>query len=508
MSDSPLAYLYQLQDATYSYLDQLSFSVAVVDIDDSALTAEQLSGLQDDGKIIFSYLSIGEAEDYRSYWNEDWESNEPDFILQENPDWAGNYKVKFWETEWQQIIFSQAEKIVNQGYQGMYLDIVDAYSDAEVISAYSGQDLRQEMESFVISLSAYVKALNPDFKVITQNAVGLMALDDDAQYANTRFLDAIDGLGVEDLFYNDNSVSDWTPWDLEFIRLAQADGKFVLATSYPTISSRQSDFLEQSLNESFIPFVATRELDGSIADSNYQIAQQLPEGWLDLLQSAAEEFQPEVDFSGTDSSDELIGSASDERFAGFAGEDSIDGSGGLDTAVYSSAYADYLVTNSDGLLNIQSLSASDGDDLLLNIERLEFSEHGLAFDLSGNAGQAYRIYQAAFDRTPDQPGLGYWITQMDNGMDVEEVAARFLDSGEFQSLYGLDPSTGDLVDAIYENVLHRTPDEEGRAFYVAQIDNGLKSIEKTLADFSESEENQLQVIGDIQSGILYDLWNG
>jgi hypothetical protein len=123
-----------------------------------------------------------------------------------------------------------------------------------------------------------------------------------------------------------------------------------------------------------------------------------------------------------------------------------------------------------------------------------------------HCGQAYRIYQAAFDRQPDAGGLGYWIAQMDGGMGVVEVAARFIDSGEFRQLYGNSPPTGQLVDAIYHNVLHRLPDTGGRAFYVEQIDSGQKSLATVLADFSESPENQAQVVGAIQNGFAYQEW--
>jgi len=139
-----------------------------------------------------------------------------------------------------------------------------------------------------------------------------------------------------------------------------------------------------------------------------------------------------------------------------------------------------------------------GTDTLANIERLLFSDGSLAFDIAGAAGQAYRIYQAAFDRVPDKAGLGYWIYQMEQGMGVREVAARFIDSPEFRSLYGTNPSTGSLVDAIYSNVLHRAPDQGGHDFYVNQIATGQKSLAQVLADFSESPENQVQVIGVIE----------
>ena len=87
---------------------------------------------------------------------------------------------------------------------------------------------------------------------------------------------------------------------------------------------------------------------------------------------------------------------------------------------------------------------SDGTQKYLNFERW--------YATSGIGGQAYRIYKAAFDRDPmegDTAGLGYWIAQMDNGMDMVEIAARFIDSDEFRSLYGQNPTNGEFLNKVY-----------------------------------------------------------
>lgn len=82
-------------------------------------------------RLVVCYMSIGEAEDYRYYWQSSWEDSRPDWLNEENPDWEGNYKVKYWEKEWQDIIFgndnSYTKKILDAGFDGVYLDIIEAY---------------------------------------------------------------------------------------------------------------------------------------------------------------------------------------------------------------------------------------------------------------------------------------------------------------------------------------------------------------------------------------------
>lgn len=92
----------------------------------------QLKNKANGGKrLIISYMSIGEAENYRYYWQPNWNTNKPNWLDTENPNWAGNYKVKYWNTEWQNIIYgnnnSYLKKIIDSNFDGVYLDIIDAF---------------------------------------------------------------------------------------------------------------------------------------------------------------------------------------------------------------------------------------------------------------------------------------------------------------------------------------------------------------------------------------------
>lgn len=98
----------------------------------TASEVEQLRIKQNGGsRLVVCYMSIGEAEEYRYYWNQAWTAEKPVWLDAENPDWAGNYKVKYWEPAWQQIIYgnddSYLSKILDAGFDGVYLDIVDGF---------------------------------------------------------------------------------------------------------------------------------------------------------------------------------------------------------------------------------------------------------------------------------------------------------------------------------------------------------------------------------------------
>jgi hypothetical protein len=141
-----------------------------------------------------------------------------------------------------------------------------------------------------------------------------------------------------------------------------------------------------------------------------------------------------------------------------------------------------------------------------NVERIEFNNGTLAFDGNGNAGIAYRMYQAAFDRVPDTAGLGYWIRELDNNqVNISSLAANFIVSNEFLRTYGNQQSIKnlDFVELLYQNVLNRTPDSAGQSYWLNQLNNDEITRHNTLASFSDSAENITNIENEISGGIWF-----
>jgi hypothetical protein len=189
--------------------------------------------------------------------------------------------------------------------------------------------------------------------------------------------------------------------------------------------------------------------------------------------------------------------------AAVSGESKVSGLGGLDTLVYASARAGATIVNQGATVSVTD--AAGNHATLSNVERVKFSDGMVALDVHGTAGEAYRLYQAAFDRTPDKAGLGYWIAAMDKGMTLTQAAAGFAGSAEFANLYGANASDTQFVQALYQNVLHRAGDGAGADFWLHALESSVTRAD-VLANFSESAENQAQVIGSIQNGIDYLHW--
>ncbi|TXF99175.1 DUF4214 domain-containing protein [Massilia arenae] len=174
----------------------------------------------------------------------------------------------------------------------------------------------------------------------------------------------------------------------------------------------------------------------------------------------------------------------------------------VDGAVLTGPRAAYTITRPGGLLTIVDNSGRDGTQTVRDPFRLDFTDVTLAFDVDGNAGQTYRLYRAAFNRTPDTGGIAFWIRSMDGGLTLENMARDFSRSDEFITLYGAAPTHSQIITAIYRNVLKRPPDEAGAAYWLQHLANGMP-IERLLVEFSESPENKKQVAAEIALGIAY-----
>jgi pimeloyl-ACP methyl ester carboxylesterase len=204
---------------------------------------------------------------------------------------------------------------------------------------------------------------------------------------------------------------------------------------------------------------------------------------------------------GAGNYDVIYGGKGDDVIVGGNRAELIVGGAGIDTAIYSGNIANYTLTKTGSSYTIHDKAGADGTDTLTNVERLSFSDMTVALDINGNAGQSYRLYQAAFNRTPDNGGLKYWIGIMDSGTSLQDVSSAFLLSNEFKTLYGANPTTGEFVNRLYSNVLHRAPDQGGYDYWVGLLDNHQITARDSLINFSESDENQLALIGVIQNGI-------
>jgi hypothetical protein len=212
------------------------------------------------------------------------------------------------------------------------------------------------------------------------------------------------------------------------------------------------------------------------------------------------------DIISTGAGDDHItaGGGYDSIFAG-TGSDIVDGGDGYDYADAGGPLSDFRVERAGDAFILTSLK--DGSvDTYKNVERISVGLQFIAADISVDnfGGQVFRMYQAAFDRAPDQLGLAFWMEHLSKDATLDQMANGFIDSAEYRQRYGDGVSNHDLVAKYYDNVLHRAADQGGLDFWTTQLDSGSATKAQVLAAISESHENLENSAAIIAQGVVID----
>jgi cysteinyl-tRNA synthetase, unknown class len=261
------SWAYQLQNVDPLQIRDSPYDLVVVDYGfskDSAATYPReivdLMRIKPNGerRFVFAYLSIGEAEQYRYYWDDSWRYQPPDWLQVENPQWPGNFLVQYWDPAWQALIYGKPsaylDRILDAGFDGVYLDGVDKFEQWKDKHPSAAED----MVTLIDNLSSYARAKRNGFLVIPQNGDNLLY--------DHRLLRAIDGMSREDLLTGEtaqderntpNSIAE----SVARLRVMLVTGKPVLVVEYPSSIDHGSELLEEIHNYGFVGYMASRKLN-------------------------------------------------------------------------------------------------------------------------------------------------------------------------------------------------------------------------------------------------------
>lgn len=243
--------------------------------DDGAWKPEELATIRQGkpGRRVVAYVSIGEAEDYRPYWKKEWDADKdgqpdaaaPKFLNTENPDWKGNYRVRYWQPQWQAIMLPAVDRVVQQGFDGIYLDIVDAFEFYEYdavtkdwldnkVNAETGNTYRRDMIAWVAAIAERARDKEAGFLVIPQNASQLL------EHADYRAV--VSAIGVEDLFVAGKKLrtEKQSHHVVGFLKQLQAAGRPVLVIDYPKAEEVHAGAFELAAKHGFTLLLTDREL--------------------------------------------------------------------------------------------------------------------------------------------------------------------------------------------------------------------------------------------------------
>jgi cysteinyl-tRNA synthetase len=227
------SFMYQLQELfereSVDRLDATEYDMLVVEpgfnfsefpYDTEYMVTQLKTKPNGDERILIAYIDIGQAEDFRDYWlanqtssTDNWQAptkvsaGNPDFIVSTDPDgWAGNYPVAYWHPDWKKLWVGNGgiiERLADYGFDGIYLDWVEAYDDDDIIARAStdGEDPAIAMMDFIQEMKTKGQVVKSNFLVVAQNAPYL--LDSNPE----RYASIIDALATEDTwFYGEADV--------------------------------------------------------------------------------------------------------------------------------------------------------------------------------------------------------------------------------------------------------------------------------------------------------------
>ena len=199
----------------------------------------------------------------------------------------------------------------------------------------------------------------------------------------------------------------------------------------------------------------------------------------------------------------LYGAALDDLILPASGNDVVWGGEGYNVAQYNAPRSALtsVTINSPTQVTISGDVTTIGNDVLNNIYQINLSDGQLVYNISfAPVDQTiYRMYGAAFNRTPDQSGFTYWVGANDKGASVVSIANAFVTSPEFIKTYGNTTNT-QYVDLLYQNVLGRQPDPAGEKFWVDKLDSGQATRATLLIGFADSPEEVKKMAPNIDNG--------
>ena len=263
---SVTSWAYQLHSYPNNDLAEIAaskFQMAVVDSSSDGTAAREWTPAQithaKSNKLLLAYLSIGEAEDYRHYWRGTWKTSPPPWLGAENPNWPGNYRVQYWHPSWQALITHSLNRVIAQGFDGAYLDLVDAYQHYP-----NRRTARQDMINWVCAITRHARARNPNFHIVTQNASELIW--------TPGYAECIDATGQEETFYRATDVK--TSSEERRARLRdyaeyRRHGKPVFTVDYANKKENITETYRTARAHGLIPYVTDVDLGELRVDSQH-----------------------------------------------------------------------------------------------------------------------------------------------------------------------------------------------------------------------------------------------
>lgn len=207
---------------------------------------------------------------------------------------------------------------------------------------------------------------------------------------------------------------------------------------------------------------------------------------------------------GNGGHDAISGGSGNDTLSGQAGNDTVDGGAGVDLATFVGVRSNFTVVTT-GPFAFTVSGGAEGSDVLLGIERLQFSNAKIAFDLAGNAGNAALLVGALMgkDGLKSVSTVGSVLALLDGGQSLADLCALAVSAGVTIALAG--GSGNDLFATLLVRNLLGVADPSTIGLVQGLLDSGAFTQASLLATACTLEINKsnIDLVGLTQIGLVY-----
>lgn len=114
--------------------------------------------------------------------------------------------------------------------------------------------------------------------------------------------------------------------------------------------------------------------------------------------------------------------------------------------------------------------------------------------------QINQLYRKILGRDADAAGRSYWLSQVERGLHIEEIAAQFYGSDEYFRAAG--STNRGYVESLYDDLLGRPADAEGRDHWANQLDARRITRQAVAGSFYASIESRTDRVDRLFHQIL------
>jgi hypothetical protein len=199
---------------------------------------------------------------------------------------------------------------------------------------------------------------------------------------------------------------------------------------------------------------------------------------------------------GTVFDDYLIALGGDDSIVDTTGNDYVDGGDGIDICIFSEAKSLYELTVDDSAQ--WQIKQGDVIDTLENVERLQFSDHKVALDLSGNAGFVAKLIGVLFGsdvvKNKDYVGAGLSYLETGGHSQDELITVALSITGMGEADYETSKAFySNLVANLWVNAVGTTLTAELGDPIVAFLDDATLTVQGVVNIAMDTDYNKTQI---------------